>query len=693
MVPTMNDTIQKISDENVLLIKSADTLRKKNIEFFKSFHEGIYERYNEYKLKDYNVSFNTKIKQFDILKNGKSIYNDAPLSYAREELHSFYEKNAPGKHIVTIAPPFPGGYFLPRFFHRRCSHLMSLSPLSRNTFRGYKIPNFYPVMVFNGVGGGYQIKEFLDKNSILNCLILEKEDDLFATSLYTVDWQAICQPFIDDPEKNIHFILGPVKDNRALLSAEFRYLTKHCPTYPLTTFFINHRGDEVYKNITKKINEDTTAFVSVWGHYDDEIYQLNNCVHNLHRKHIIIKPNLADSLDLPIIIVGGGPSLDNRIEQLKESKDKALIVSCGTSIHSLYHYGIKPDVHLELESHLVTLTQLEALNDNEWLSTIPIIGPTQLPPKVFSLFEKKVMYFKGESVTNFLFGDEDSAINRGTPTCTNSALAVFLKWGFRNVYLFGIDLGYKNTDIHHANGSVYYNTKDKDLKLGANVSEEATVKIKSVDGSMMQTKPILYTAKRTMETCCEAFKGTSKVFNCSDGADISLTTWVSKVNFKNHLPEQDVSDLKEKFIANQFINNKKHIDKKLTNSRIDVLDHNINELNNFIVKILNKIEPTTFSMTANINIISRFLEDRIKPSIPPFYFFIRGSIWHLLYIGYSHMLCIENEKERANWISDWQKNTIKCLNDLHTHFNKIMKKDFIIEEDSWTWTSTSESED
>ncbi len=691
-MPKMNSTAQDISPENLSLIQAADTLRKNNVEFFKKFHKGIYERYKDYRLKEYNVSFNTELKQFDVLKNGKSIYNDVPLSYAREELAKFYEEHAPGKHILTIAPPFLGAYYLPRYFHQRCSHLLSISPLTRENFRGYKIPDFYPMMVFNGIGAGYHIQEFLEKNNVLNCLIHETEDDLFATSLYTIDWEKICEPFVDDPNKSIHFILGPSENELAHTATQFRYLTKHCPSYPLTTFFINHRKNELFIKMTKKITEDTTAFVTVWGHYDDEIYQLNNCIHNLHRKHTIIKPNLESALDLPLIIVGAGPSLNSRIKQLRSMQDKALIVSCGTAIHSLYHFGIKPDLHLELESHLVTLTQLEALGDNEWLSTIPLIGPTQLPPKVFSLFKHKAMYFKGESVTSLLFGDKDSSVNRGTPTCTNSAVALFLRWAFKKVYLFGIDLGYKNTSDHHAKGSVYYKTKDRDLLLGADVKNEATVTMEAVDGSTMKTKPILYTAKRTMETCCQAFIKTTEVFNCSDGVKLDYTQWLDSSSVELGIDKKTANKLKEEFLNHQFFNNNKSIDEKTTHDRIEILDHNIKELNTYIIEILQKIEPTPYSMTANIVTISKFLDDKLKPSLPPFYFFIRGSIWHLLFIGYSHMLSIDNEEQKQKWINDWKTESIKSLTGLHDHFNKIMKKEFIMEEDSWTWVSTSEPE-
>jgi len=690
-VIAMSESVMDLTENQVSLIKKADEQRIKNLKFFKEFHIKIYERFKDFRLKNYNVSFNTKLSQFDIFQNGKSIYNDMPISFAKEELAQFYENYSEGKHFRTLAAPFDS-YTLPRYFHQACTNLLKKSPINRENYDGYIMPDFYPIMAFHGVGAGYHIREFLSSHILINCLIVENDEELFAASLYTINWQEICQTFIKDKNKNIHFIIGPVENDLKLMSLEFQYLSMHCPLYPISTLFINHRNEDIYQRLTKKINEDTTAFATVWGHYDDEIYQLNNCIHNLHADHRIIQPNRPEFIDIPVFIIGGGPSLSERIEELKKHKGKAIVVSCGTAIHSLYHYGIKPDIHFELESHLVTLTHLKALKDDEWLKTIPIIGPTQIPPRVFNLFSKKTLYFKGESATNFLFGDKDSAVNRGTPTCTNGAVALFLHWGFKEIYMFGMDMGYKDTANHHAKGAIYYTTKDRDLLLGSDVEKEAVVTIDGVHGDKLKTKPILYTAKRTIETCALVFNKTSTMFNCSDGAKLDNTIWLDESGLDGRMANRNTEQNKQAFINHEFSENKNVIDQSTITSRIEVLEHNLQELGNHIISELNKSEDNFYSTTCAINQISRFLEMKIKPGLPSFYFFIRGSIWHLLYIGFAHALSIEDEQLRNTWIKEWKKETQSIIEGLYTHFSKVVNKKFNVNTDPWTWTSTSEPE-
>ncbi len=680
-----------LTDSQINVIKNADKRRADNLDFFKTFHEKIYTRFKDFKLKNYHVSLNTKLGQLDIYHEGKSIYSDHPVSFAKEELADFYSRYGEKKRFYTLAAPF-SGYNLPRYFHKRCHHLIEKSPVTQDNYAGYIMPNFYPLMAFHGVGAGYHVQEFLSSNIVINCLIVENNEELFAASLYIVDWKTLCQPFINDKNKNIHFIVGPIKEEQRLFAYEFHYLSMHCPLYPVTTFLINHKNEDIYKRLTKKVNEDTTAFATVWGHYDDEIYQLNSCLHNLTTNHKIIRPNKPEFIDTPIFIVGGGPSLSERIEQIKNNQKNAIIISCGTAIHSLHHHGIKPDLHFELESHLVTLNHLIALNDKDWLKTIPIIGPTQIPPRVYQLFKQKLMYFKAESSSNFLFGNKDTAIIRGTPTCTNGAISLFLHWGFKNIFLFGVDMGYKDTSNHHAEGSIYYSTNDKDLQGGASVEQEATVSIRSVHDEPMKTKPLLYTAKRTIETCAYLYRKTSTIYNCSNGASMENTTWLSDDEFNSKIIECNLKSMKKEFIDHEIFDNDENIDKAVIKSRIEILESNLETLGNHIISEISKSKNELYDFTCTINNISRFLEMQLKPNLPPFYFFIRGSVWHLLYIGYTHALSIESEEACKDWIETWKKESMETLKGLKSHFSSIVNKKYHIDSDPWTWTPTEEPE-
>jgi len=685
------DLTKEVRDAAVDQLKTAQLRKVNNLNFFKEFHPGIYQKFKEYKLDHFRVSFNTDVNQLDILCEGKSIYNSRPIAESKETLSDFYQLFSSGKTLRTLTPPF-GGYDFPRFFHKKCNSLITHSPITKEKFKGYKIPDFYPLMIFNGVGAGYHISEFLADNKIINCLITEADPDLFACSLYTVDWEMICEQFIQDTNKNIHFIIGPFDNSHNFFNYVMRYLASHCPLYPLTTLFINHNNEKIYKEVTTKVNEDTYAFVSVWGYYDDEINQINNCIHNIHLKNNIIELNDIANIDIPIFIIGAGPSLDENIETIKKFKGEAIIVSCGTALGPLHHHGIKPDIQFELESHQITLDALKEIGDDTWIKSIPILGPAQLSPSVYKFFNTSLMYFKAESVTSMLFGTPYNSVKKGTPTCTNGALATFAHWGFKKIYLFGMDFGYRDMTDHHAKGSVYYSSSNEDIARDAEVHKDANITIESVDGGKIQTKPMLYTAKRSVEMAVKTYTA-SKFYNCSNGAKIDHTEWIENtIDIPIDLNNEKNQSLKREFLKNQFYNSQP-VDISIINERLSILSHNMNELNNYIETELSNVDGTLYSMTFVINNITSFLENKIKPEVTAFYYFMRGSLWHLFYIGYAHALSIENTDQLEKWINHWKSSVIETMTEMRSHFESIVFKEFDYNKDIWVKRSTSDPED
>ena len=374
----------------------------------------------------------------------------------------------------------------------------------------------------------------------------------------------------------------------------------------------------------------------------------------------------------------------------KKYQDKVLIVSCGTAIHSLYKNGIKPDIQFELESDQVTVTSLGVIDDPEWVRSIPMMGPSQLAPRLYKLFDKKVIFFKGESVTSMLFGNEDTSVYRATPTCTNGAVGIFAHWGFKNIFLIGMDFAYRDTSKHHASGSIYYTSQDPLFVADANVDPEAKIEVKAVDGTIIRTKPLLYTAMRSTEILAKQYQEFCTFYNLSNGAAMDNTTWIEGDNMPFDLNSVDES-MKVNFLKLQY-DNPETFDTKAIDNKLEVLSHNMSELNNYLVEILDSIEPNLYSLTSKINEISNFLDKTLRPQVQPFYFFMRGSIWHLFYVGYSHAFAIQDEQELEQWINIWKEKTKLTMLDMKKHYVSIVFKEFDYDSDPWMTRSASDPE-
>src|SRR5690606_10036454 len=70
---------------------------------------------------------------------------------------------------------------------------------------------------------------------------------------------------------------------------------------------------------------------------------------------------------LPVFIVGNGPSLDQCFDYLHQYKDQVVIISCGTALKALHKHGIKPDFHAELEQNRATYEWVSQVDDPEYL--------------------------------------------------------------------------------------------------------------------------------------------------------------------------------------------------------------------------------------------------------------------------------------------------------------------------------------
>ncbi len=250
--------------------------------------------------------------------------------------------------------------------------------------------------------------------------------------------------------------------------------------------------------------------------------------------------------------------------------------------------------------------------------------------------------------------------------------------------------GYKDVNNHHASGSLYYTSTDPLMMADADVKDDAKIDVRSVDGSMMKTQPLLYTAMRSVEMIAKKYEQYCTFYNCSNGAAMENTTWIEG----NELPilAADVDPaLRADFMNHQY-DQTEGIDVSGIDKKLKTLTHNMTELSSYLIKEINKMKPEMYSMTAVINKISMFLEITLKPEAPAFYYFMRGSIWHLFYIGYSHALGTNDKEQRRDWIKLWKKKTKATIVDMTSHYNKVVFKEFDYDTDPWMTRSASDPE-
>lgn len=334
-----------------------------------------------------------------------------------------------------------------------------------------------PIAIVFGSGFGWHLDRLVDDYDLRHLMIVDTDIERLNLSLYFVDYVMLAQRFA---RKGFYFSVAYDESTDVLAEHLRAHFYNLWPPYCLqgAGLFFNDYDSEKVRALWERLKTDLWTFYRGWGFLDDEVLGLKHALDNCISRYPAYtrQPLRPIPEDAVAFIIGAGPSLDTLMPLLREYGDRAVVFSCGTAISALGRAGIKPDFHVEIERTALTNRFLSATLNESWQGEVPILGLTILPPEVFELTKKPLMFFKdmdvGAMVGNF-FGD--APIFRSGPTCTNGGLALALRLGFRNVYLLGVDLGFRSEEHHHSKASVYFegqNSVSADLKQIVDVTHK-----------------------------------------------------------------------------------------------------------------------------------------------------------------------------------------------------------------------------
>ena len=647
------------------LQKKMTLMRQKNDHFFAQYHPTIYKIIKDKNLTDSEIkiipSTESTTLEIDVVEKGKNRYFGQGIKYCESEAEKFISQYADGRPISSLSPPTAESFIFNRAASNHFKDIAKDLKDRINYGSHYPIEGFIPFLVVTGVGVGFHIEKILEEKKIGNLIIYEHNLDRFLTSLYTLDWEYLYSKFTNNEHGSIQLIIsyGAIANNHK--AALWNELIQYCPHFPFSTIFYNHLMDPTCTDIIKKIQADVSVYTNQWGHFDDEINQYNNARHNLLNEAKVFSPSsFKVNPNIPVVIVGGGPSLDARIDILKKHRDNILIISCGTSIGTLFNYNLKPHIHVELESDLITYEALSKSADSEFRKDILLIGAAQLNPLALNLFHNKCIFFKDSSALGKLFlSNEKDVVNSVTPTCTNAGVALAIKLGFNNIFLTGLDFGFLDPNKHHAEGSIYFKDEvSKPIQESNDFKQNALVETVSVHGEKMWTKPMYFTAKRRVEETIKYYftKG-KKVYNCSDGAVINNAPWTSPERFESLLSrfEHEISSKELVDGINSFcltikpdiIENRSNHMIQVASSIFDLLTKNQPKPSSSLYEISNYI------FTCN-NSLVRTLREQEGPAI----YFLRGHVWIFLMFFFTYTQLSKTPKDReviVSYMNQWIK--------------------------------------
>lgn len=495
-----------------------------NLDAFKEYFPDIYAEFKDYNpikwMAVENESGEINIVHMQSLTNW---YSDSP----REDCERHYENFnlQPNKDGLAL------GYTGKKLKHYRHYKFVAKTESLLKKIEEVKgsLPDKIKSIIVFGLGSGYQLETLIDKHHIDYIFVCEPNRDFFYASLFAIPWATILKSIADNKQR-IYLNIGD--DGTNLTRDLINQFYSVGPYIVNSTYFYQSYFNSSLNAAISQLREQLQVIIAMGEYFDHAWYGIHQTQKVLQNNAPVLLKNPGQKLnfenkEVPIFVVGNGPSIDIAIAYLHEYRDQVILVSCGTALRVLHRHGITPDFQAEIEQNRTTYDWAVLVDDLDYLKNISLISCNGIHPDTCSLYKDVYITFKdGESSTvsstNILGEDNFELLKFAFPTVANFAVNLFTSLEFSTIYLVGIDLGFVSKQHHHSKSSSYYLESGKELY---NYNEENNTSL-VVPGNfrpVVNTKHEFKISRFIIEQTLATTNKSSQIYNTSDGAKIAGT--------------------------------------------------------------------------------------------------------------------------------------------------------------------------
>lgn len=600
--------LQEIADGISLLAYENDDLLenfKRNMLAFKEFDNQIYQFFANYHPTNFLVDIESGFPNiFDVKKN-QNIYKYPSLLMALAQLKEYKEKPQSTNSAFEFDTNNNNDFIHNHFLNKVIKVLDERYNKEKDIQRG--LPNDVSSLVIFGVGTGYHIEQLVNQHHIKNLYIVEPELDFFYASLFIINWESILTK-LDQQACNLHLCLGVTGD--AFFDDLLNQTYQNGRYSIVKTFGYIHYNTPKINELLKIFKERFKEMIQGWGFFDDGVMAVAHTLGNLNNGVGLLKKsakNLPFCQGLPVFIIGNGPSLDQSIDQIKKYQNKAIIISCGSALSALMRYGISVDYHCEQERTLPVYDKVKAYGNNHEFCDLILLAPSTLHPRVYELFDKGIMCPKArEPSTSSLLMDniiknDIEATSFVNPTVANTAISMGYALGYREFYLFGVDLGHRQDGHHHSQKSLYYSDEGDDLSL-YKTEKSKNIVPGNFSGEFV-CDDFFNMSRRMIEKLLAAYEEI-QCFNVSDGARIRGAHTLARVDLSQRTDINKHDHVHSVYAAATYNDeDKKLYESILSHSSPDDLQEFCDALRDIIQEDINDIKQGITMLREQTNVM------------------------------------------------------------------------------------------
>jgi len=332
--------------------------------------------------------------------------------------------------------------------------------------------------VITGFGDGSHIRYFMNHSSKgTNFIVAEKEPALLRETFARFD--------VSDILSNDRFMLGTGDcDDHFFKDLQGAAMLSVADVNSVI-FSPFHKTDEAYYDKTR--NEMVRQYLVIRPLMEVNLRTGINLQENTLENLPIMGSSpdigeLADKFeDVPFILIGAGPSLDESIDFLKKVQDKAIIVASNSPYRKLINSGIRPHLVVTADPMAPTLAGFE----NVSLDGVPLACPFSAYPEIARRFKGRIIsWLSVNPIAETL--RESWGYSKGTPimeqgTVSGCVLDISRVLGCKKVMFIGQDMCIRNDGKYYTDDSSYsdsgnhYSNISKGHRLEGNNQDKVLV--------------------------------------------------------------------------------------------------------------------------------------------------------------------------------------------------------------------------
>ncbi len=329
-----------------------------------------------------------------------------------------------------------------------------------------------------GFGDGSHIKYFLENSSTgAYCLGAEKDTCILRDTLSRFD----CSDILS--HERFGFGTGELNDEffADIQSAALSEVSE----VNTAVFSPLHSVDETYYD--KMRNELLRQYLVVRPLMEVNVRTSVNIQQNSfsNLKHMATSPDIGELKDqfrdVPFILIGAGPSLDESTDFLRKVQDRAIIVASNSPYRKLINSGIRPHLVVTADPMEPTLAGFQ----NVKLDHVPLACPFSAYPEIITRFSGRILSWSTlNPIADFIRkrigkGPGTNILEQGT--VSGCVLDISRLLGCQKVLFIGQDMAvredgqYYTSDSFYADSGDHYTEINKGHKLPGNTKDSVHV--------------------------------------------------------------------------------------------------------------------------------------------------------------------------------------------------------------------------